>query len=303
MSVSDLDYFDESSTIQDVIKRLNDLVRTGDYVFRGYGKQEELLPNIIRGRVNFTDIEGDLLKDFEKYGSSYFHATNPIDFMSHAQHFGLPTRLLDFTHNPFIALSFSLYTTKSNADYANAEDKYFYYVRYASLTKNLCLTSIPLSDDIYNSELTRTDSLATRACQCIDSIEDFFGENKLDRSILSIIQAIPDIRGVIKDMQEAQEKIREHVILFVDPNQSNQRIIMQQGLFMFPYTLEKEEHLRILDEHSQYIMVHKNHRDELIQYLDALGYNTFRLMPDLSSICEAVKRRNIDKRARKRRKK
>lgn len=43
-------------------------------------------------------------------------------------------------------------------------------------------------------------------------------------------------------------------------------------------------------------MIHKNLRNELIKYLDILGYNTFRLMPDLSSICEAVKRRNVDER-------
>lgn len=34
--------------------------------------------------------------------------------------------------------------------------------------------------------------------------------------------------------------------------------------------------------------------NELIQYLNVLGYNTFRLMPDLTSICKAVERRNMD---------
>ena len=71
---------------------------------------------------------------------------------------------------------------------------------------------------------------------------------------------------------------------------------MQQGLFMFPYTLDEDEHQEILDKNSYCIKIHKNLRYKLIQYLDVLGYNTFRLMPDLSSICEAVKRRNIDER-------
>ena len=43
-------------------------------------------------------------------------------------------------------------------------------------------------------------------------------------------------------------------------------------------------------------MIHKNLREDIVQYLDTLGYNAFRLMPDLSSICEAVKRRVIDER-------
>ena len=159
-----LDTIDASHGAQIVIDRLNELAKTGRYVFRGYGKQDELLPNIIR-KGNYVDIEDKLLKDFEKYGSSYFHATTPIDFMSYAQHFGLPTRLLDFTRNPFIALSFALYSPKSNGRYNVPEDKEYYYVRYASLDDNLCAPSIPLREDIYNNKLTRTDSLAVRACQ------------------------------------------------------------------------------------------------------------------------------------------
>lgn len=291
MHDDNLDTIDASHGAQVVIDRLNELAKAGGYVFRGYGKQDELLPNIIR-KGNYVDIEDKLLKDFEKYGSSYFHATTPIDFMSYAQHFGLPTRLLDFTHNPFIALSFALYSPKSNGRYNVPEDKEYYYVRYARLDDNLCTPSIPLREDIYNTKLTRTDSLAVRACQCIDSMTDLFGKNVMNRSIW----ALDGFKDSLDATVSKQEKIRNHAILFVDPNQSNQRIIMQQGLFMFPYTLDKEEHLKILNDNSYYIMIHKDLRNELIQYLDTLGYNTFRLMPDLSSICEAVKRRNVDER-------
>lgn len=287
-----MDFFDKSSKIQDVIERLNNLACIGDYVFRGYGKQDQLLPSIIRDQVNYVDVEDKLLKNFEKYGSSYFHATTPIDFMSYAQHFGLPTRLLDFTYNPFIALSFSLYTPKSSK-YKHKEDKDFYYIQYASLSENLLRYSISLKDDIYNNKFTRTDSLANRACQCIDSVTDLFGKNHLDRNINSLSGFV---EGGIEATIKEQEKIRRRVILFIDPNQSNQRIIMQQGLFMFPYVLEEKEHLKILKDNSKCIMIHKVLRNELIKYLDTLGYNTFRLMPDLSSICEAVRRRSIDAR-------
>ena len=32
-------------------------------------------------------------------------------------------------------------------------------------------------------------------------------------------------------------------------------------------------------------------RDDLLDYLDTIGLNTFRLMPDLQSVCHAVKRK------------
>ena len=39
-------------------------------------------------------------------------------------------------------------------------------------------------------------------------------------------------------------------------------------------------------------------RDELQRYLDTIGINSYRLMPDLSSVCEAVERKIRDERVR-----
>lgn len=283
---------DSSRNFLTVVDYLIGLAQSGDYVFRGYGKQSELLPGIIRDK-DYTNLENRLLTDFERYGSNYYTANTPIDFMSYAQHFGLPTRLLDFTFNPFIALSFAIYNPKSS-NYKDPDDKDYYYIRYASLSENICVPVIPLNDEIYQSRFIQTDSLATKSMQCIDSVTDLFGGNILGRNISSLT----GFRG-IDEIVDLQEKLRNQAILFVNPNQSNQRIIMQQGLFMFPYTLDKKAHIDILNKNSRVVMIHKSHRDKLIKYLDTMGYNTFRLMPDLSSICQAIKRRAIDDRTEK----
>jgi len=68
---------------------------------------------------------------------------------------------------------------------------------------------------------------------------------------------------------------------------------------MFPYTLDKAKHLDILNRNTSVFLIHKNLRPDLLKYLDTLGFNAFRLMPDLASICYAVKRKVIDERAEK----
>lgn len=88
------------------------------------------------------------------------------------------------------------------------------------------------------------------------------------------------------------KQLDKGVILFVDPNQSNERIIMQQGLFMFPYNIDREKHLSVLESNTDLIKIHKKLRKELLAYLDSLGFNTFRLMPDLASICGAIKKKS-----------
>lgn len=276
--------------VQKAIDTLTEFAQSGSYVFRGYGKQDELLPNIIRNK-NYEDVEDALLKDFERYGSHYFHANTPIDFMSYAQHFGLPTRLLDFTYNPFIALSFALYGPKSNGKYSEPNDKNYYYIRYASIDDNICLSALPLIDDIYQNKITRTDSLAARALQCIDNVSDLFGKNIMQRSAISLSGL-----DTIEKTRNIQQKLNDRVILFIDPNQSNQRIIMQQGLFMFPYTLVKEEHIKIIEQNTSIIMIHKDLRNKLLQFLETLGFTSFRLMPDIASVCAAVRRKVVDER-------
>ena len=269
------------------------MAQSGKYVFRGYSKQDEILPGIIRGNVNYENVEGELLHGFERYGSHYFHAATSIDFMSYAQHFGLPTRLLDFTYNPFIALSFALYGPKGTK-YKDSEDKTCYYVRYAALEDNICVTGIPLNDDLYNIKFTRTDSLAAKACQSIDKVTDLFGKNVMNSDVTSLIG--------LKDAEitaQTHQKMKDRAILFIDPNQANQRIIMQQGLFMLPYTLNKEEHLDIVKRNSSLVMIHKALREDLLKYLDTLGFTSFRLMPDLASVCSAVTRKVADERANK----
>ena len=174
--------FDENFTTGDILNYLTDMSLEAKYVYRGYGKQAELLPSIIRNK-SYENVESRLLSYFEKYASHYFHAHTPIDFMSYAQHFGIPTRLLDFTYNPFIALSFSLYKPKSNGNYSCDEDKDYYYIRYASLQDNLLIETIDLTQSIRNVQIFSSNSFAEQSILYVNMLEDLFGENEQQNNI------------------------------------------------------------------------------------------------------------------------
>ena len=100
---------------QELIMRLNELTCCKENIYRGFSCDDEIYPTIIRS-TNLSAYEESLLKSFEQYGLAYFSANNAIEFLSTAQHYGLPTRLLDFTYNPYIALYFALYKAKSDED-------------------------------------------------------------------------------------------------------------------------------------------------------------------------------------------
>ncbi len=306
--MQDYTFYSSSETIT----KLTELAKNRALVFRGYGKQSELYPNIIRDG-DLTNREIELLSAFEKYGLQYFSVNSPIDFMSYAQHFGLPTRLLDFTYNPFIALFFALFMPKST-NYSNPDDKEFYYIRYCDLGEQIVFNSLPIRMTI-EDEAFKADSFVFQCKKGIDTIDEIIkllgSENKGDddpalRKILMYFRTIyrtTHNQNKISDIHQFKEfiddlllKFQSKRILFIDANQCSSRIIMQQGLFMFPYDLEKERHRSILESNTNLIKIHKDTRADLLEFLDRMGLNSFRLMPDLQSVCYAIKRKIIEER-------
>lgn len=100
--------------------------RGSDFIFRGMSNKEwSLLPGIFReysepqkssvvmnasieGRI-YAKNEHEIIAHFKKEAGGFLPnipQTDDFVWMQYAQHFGVPTRLLDFTANPLIALYF-----------------------------------------------------------------------------------------------------------------------------------------------------------------------------------------------------
>jgi FRG domain len=87
--------------------------RTFKKLYRGQGDRFPLLPSLFRP-PNSVDlvkrVERELLNRFKKEVPSFMASRrkNDWDWLSLGRHFGLPTRLLDWSDNPHIALFFAV---------------------------------------------------------------------------------------------------------------------------------------------------------------------------------------------------
>ncbi|MCF8019735.1 MAG: FRG domain-containing protein [Vallitaleaceae bacterium] len=273
-----------------MIDFLFSLFRTNNYVFRGYCKESELNPTIVRNhqdldvKLDFEKYEIELLKKYGKYSIQYIPSySNPIDWVASAQHYGLPTRLIDWSFDPFCALFFSSFVNKEpEGDY--------YKIIYTDLDEHIYFDDIPIFE---NNIMTGVNTNNQLLDQYLNFVQSFLMRGGIFSKIHHGKLKDEFVSSVLKHFEE-EESNGKNKLFFCSTYDSNPRIIAQRGLFQIPRRFEDENSnlcvpQDILSSVSGKIEIHKSLRPEIISFLEKINVSTPRLFPDIASICLYLK--------------
>lgn len=266
-------------------KLLNDLLRCrreGQFVFRGVSRKIENQPRIARKSEKGEDIsrlEFQYLYEFIKQSASYIGLNyDTLDYVACAQHYGIPTRLIDWTRDPFTALFFAI-----NND--NPDDE-SYKIYYTNLQEHIII------DRCYGGlSWMNLESGTENLMKYSDFIELIKNKNELCKKIKERNNFISRL-GI-----EMQQKLSPNGLIFFDPPMVNERLISQRGLFSIPQSIRNNDASDEIGRLTQCVTIRfdkkngNNERKKLREYLDNMDYTLAKLFPDLSSIGTYVYRK------------
>jgi hypothetical protein len=181
-----------------------------------------------------------------------------LEWLALMQHYGAPTRLLDFTRSPYIACFFAL--EKASADSEYDSERAIWAIDTVWLIKN-----------------------------SLDRIEKFRSQPVTFKNLL-------DSEFIMKHFRKIFVNNRRPIILPVIPARSNPRLLVQQGLFLcsgpvketFENILLSYKDSKGMKKHVHKILINEQIRNEVLSELNFMNISRGSLFPDLEGFATSL---------------
>ena len=287
------------------------------YVYRGQPNiAYSLSPSIERAGFD-ASLEGRFIEMAKNKRPDEFQTENKLSLLAKMQHYGLPTRLIDFSMNPLVALYFACKNDESDGEVLEFEEQIYRTGK-----------GIPSYISLTFSEPWIPENVESYRSFCEAVIRRYYSHDFQKELILSLAGNIPpqgiDVRNfrsrivdkswfkewecmVCRGSLDSEKQC--HVLaallrcpVFVEAQETLERQRLQQGLFLLiPNQVVENEgkliikpnlpQLNVKDSNVGHMIIKAENKKEILKELALIGINEGFLFSDsIDHVCSQIKK-------------
>ena len=255
------------------------------YYFRGHYNAQlyRLLPSVLRGTEPLK--EDFYYHNIKVQCSEDFINCNHIHQLVQMQHYDCPTRLLDITSNPLVALYFACKNFKcENCDRANVGEVFIFAVKeseilYYDSDKALMLSCLPRFS--YADKMEIYDA-------CYKKIRTR-GRFDAPNNGTTVERLYHEIKTEVPSFDKKMNPVDLLTPFFVQPLKMNARILKQDGAFIINGLSKSSSDAIQKLEYLITTRIRVHNQDRILEELDKLGINEATLFPEVDKVANYLK--------------
>lgn len=250
------------------------------FYYRGHSDSAFLLQPSVMRKDSWLSHERDMYNEIRiECPQEFSQCKSHLDFLVHMQHYGLPTRLLDVTRNPLVALYFACETNPGKSGEIIVFEVDHEELKYPGSDTVSILASLPLFTS------AEKDAVYRWASDRKLSQEDF--NKKAVRLLHEIKLEKPAFRDELR-----KEDLTD--VFFVLSEKKNPRIMKQDGAFIICGLFDRKKNpinryrLR-RGSKIQIFIIKSRAKKGIMKQLNKLSINKAGLFPEIEDVAEYIK--------------
>jgi hypothetical protein len=247
--------------------------------FRGHANSNwKTAPKIFRGDVGIYKFEQEAVRDLVSVHPQEFESDHTMfDRLVRMQHFGLPTRLLDVSLNPLVALWFAAQDLEDNGIPVDGKVQAYFIPKqrqkYYDSDVVSCMANMANLKPDDKNEINKSLHLKTAQFNKLKAVDQLCYHIGMEKS---------HFRKIIKPADLSRP-------VYVKPKMSNRRIIAQSGAFLIfgkKVTSFSDSELRLRS-----VVIPAAAKPGIRKDLEKFGIDASSLFPEIDKASDAIVRR------------